>query len=147
MQYFCDHTTGCVAYDFTADGYGVFNVRTNLCVCWTREGGVRHKRVCTRVDSEGQKSRSSPCPARGSNPGSSDLNSDALTTELRHPQFLTMDCGLWVPFVINMTTLCLARDVAELSQGDCNTTVGAICYKYDYAVLGSRCCWTFTRWL
>ena len=47
--------------------------------------GVRHKQVCTRVDSERRRPKTcpSPCPARGSNPGSSDLNSDALTTELR----------------------------------------------------------------
>ena len=47
--------------------------------------GVRHKNFCksTRVDSEGQKNCSSPCPTRGSNPGSSHLNSYSLTTELR----------------------------------------------------------------
>ena len=45
----------CEAYSFTADGYGIFNVRTNLGVCCMREGGVRHKQVCTRVDSEGQE--------------------------------------------------------------------------------------------
>ena len=45
-------------------------------------GGVRHKEV---VDSEGHKSGMRPCPARGSNPGSSDGNSDALTTDLRPP--------------------------------------------------------------
>ena len=47
--------------------------------------GVRHKQVCTRVDSEGQKNLPLPCPAGGSNPGSSGFNSDTLTTELRAP--------------------------------------------------------------
>ena len=37
----------------------------------------------TRVDLEGEKNRTSPCPARGSNPGSSDLNSDDRPSELR----------------------------------------------------------------
>ena len=41
------HTTGCEAYSFTADGYGIFNVRTNLGPCRTHEEGR------TRVDSEG----------------------------------------------------------------------------------------------
>ena len=50
---------------------------------YTRSG-VRHKQVRARVDSEGKKNCASPCPAGGSNPGSADLNSDALTaTELR----------------------------------------------------------------
>ena len=44
---------------------------------------VRHKQGCIRVDSEGQKNCFSSCPARGSNLGFSDLNSDSLTTELR----------------------------------------------------------------
>ena len=34
---------------------------------------------------EGQKNCPSPCPTRGSNPGSSYFNSDSLTTELRPP--------------------------------------------------------------
>ena len=51
---------------------------------YTRRG-VRHKQVCTRVDSEEQKNGLSPCPTRGSNPGSSDSNSNAETTELRPP--------------------------------------------------------------
>ena len=39
-------------------------------------GGGRHEQVYTRVDSEGQNKFPSPCPSWGSNPGSSDLNSD-----------------------------------------------------------------------
>ena len=52
--------------------------------------GVRHKQFCTRVDSGGQKNCPSPCPDRGSNPESSDLPSDALTTELLPPCFATV---------------------------------------------------------
>ena len=64
---------------FTTHGHGIFNVLTKVGACRTHEGGS------TRVDSEGQKNCASPapCPARGSNPRSSGLNSDALTTELR----------------------------------------------------------------
>ena len=47
-------------------------------VCVIRTKGVRHKQVCTRVDSVRQKNCPSPCPARGLNSGSSDEKSDAL---------------------------------------------------------------------
>ena len=85
------HTIGCEAYSFTTDGYGIFKVRTHLfrCVPYTRRG-VRDKQGCTRVDSQRQKSCLSPCPTSGSNTGPSDLNSDALTTELHPPSFLWM---------------------------------------------------------
>ena len=37
----CDHTTGCEAYSFTTDGYGIFNVHTNLdCVSYTVRKGI-----------------------------------------------------------------------------------------------------------
>ena len=61
----CDRTTGCEAYSFTTDGYGIFNVRTPFgCVSYvyTRRR-IRHTQVCTRVDSERQTNCSSPCPA------------------------------------------------------------------------------------
>ena len=39
----CFDTTGCEAYSFTTDGYGIFNVHTNLFrVPYTRRG-IRHK--------------------------------------------------------------------------------------------------------
>ena len=60
----------------------IFNVRTHLGACRTHEGWVRHKQDCTGVDSEGQKNCFSPCLTKGSNPGSSDLNQESLTTEL-----------------------------------------------------------------
>ena len=68
-------------YHATTDGFGIFTMHTNL----GGGRGVRHKQVCTRVDSEGQKNRPSPCPTRGSNPRSSDFNSDTLTTESGPP--------------------------------------------------------------
>ena len=37
--FLCDHTTGCEAYSFTTDGYGIFNMRTNLGAYSTHEGG------------------------------------------------------------------------------------------------------------
>ena len=78
--FLCSHTTGCEAYSFATDRYGIFNVRTNLGACRTpfTRWGSDTKQVCTRVDSEGQKNGPSPCPTRRSNPGPSDLNSDSL---------------------------------------------------------------------
>ena len=91
----CFYTTGCEAYFFffTTDGYGICNVRTHLGACRAHEGegwggvGVRHKQVYTRVDSEWQK-KNPPIPHPAppgdrTNPGSSDKNSDSLTTEPR----------------------------------------------------------------
>ena len=38
--FWCDRTTGCEAYSFTADGYGIFNMCTiNLGARCTHEGG------------------------------------------------------------------------------------------------------------
>ena len=48
------------------------------------------RRSLHKVDSEGEKNSCSPCPARGSNPGSSELNSDSLTTELCPSVLLTV---------------------------------------------------------
>ena len=33
------HTTGCGAYSFTTNGYGIINVRTNLGTCRKHKGG------------------------------------------------------------------------------------------------------------
>ena len=47
----------------TTDGYGIFNMRTNLGACRTHEGGGgggRHKQVCTSVDSETEKTTLHP---------------------------------------------------------------------------------------
>ena len=39
-----DYTTGCEAYSFTTDGYGIFNVRKNVGACRTHEGGSGTKK-------------------------------------------------------------------------------------------------------
>ena len=35
----CGHTTGCEAYYFTTDGYGIFNMHTNVGAWCTYQGG------------------------------------------------------------------------------------------------------------
>ena len=91
-------TTCCEAsYLFTTDGCKIFNVRKR--VSRTRRGS-RDKQVCARVDSEGgmEENCFSPCSARGPIPGSEDLNSDSLTTELRPPSpvsYLTLYAHVW----------------------------------------------------
>ena len=79
--FLCGPTTDCEAYSATTDGYRICNCYTNLGACCTHEGGPGTSKSCTKVDSEGQKNCLSSCPARGSNPGSLDLNSDSLTAE------------------------------------------------------------------
>ena len=65
----CFHTTVCEAYSFATDGYWIFNVRTHLGACRTHEWrSGTSKSICTRVDSEGQKNCSSPCPCQGIEP-------------------------------------------------------------------------------
>ena len=52
----CFDTTGCEAYSFATDGYGIF-------MAMHVKGGVRHKQVCAKVvsvDSEGQKTVPQP---------------------------------------------------------------------------------------
>ena len=52
--FLCEHASGCEAYSFTTDGYGIFNARTNLPACRTRVGRCyEHKQLCTKIDSEG----------------------------------------------------------------------------------------------
>ena len=72
---------------------GIFNVRTNLGPCRTHEGGLgtnKSEQELTRRDRKHTVPH--PAPPRGSNPGSSDLNSDSLTTELRPPVNLSFRC-------------------------------------------------------
>ena len=82
MQYFLgDHTTVCQAYSFTTDGYGIFNVRNTFRVRAVHTKGGRHKQVCTRVDSEGQKQNNlaiHPAP-----PGDRTHGLRIWTTDLR----------------------------------------------------------------
>ena len=93
----CFNTTGCEAYSFTTDGYGIFSVLTNLRACRTHEGegggsggeGGRgggsdtNKSAQELIQRDIKTVSHSASPCVGSNPGSSDYNSDALTTELR----------------------------------------------------------------
>ena len=37
--FLCFHTTGCEAYSFMTDGYGILNARTDVGACHTHEGG------------------------------------------------------------------------------------------------------------
>ena len=78
------HTTGCEAYSFTTDGYGIL-MYTQI---WVRavhmKGGQAKTNLYKSWLGGTEKNCLSPCPTRGSNPESSDLNSEALTTEL-HP--------------------------------------------------------------
>ena len=55
--FLCDNTTGSEAYSFTTDGYGTFNVRTNVDAYRTHEGGEGSgtNKSAQRVDSEGPK--------------------------------------------------------------------------------------------
>ena len=81
------YTTDCEAYSFTTDGYEIFNMHTHLGACHTYEVGSgtdKSAQELTRMDKKEKEEKSclSSNPTRGSNPGSSDLNSDVLTTEL-----------------------------------------------------------------
>ena len=69
----------------------IFNMRTNVAACHTRRG-VRHKQVCTRVDSEGQKNYSS-LPRQGIEPMMCRFEF-WLTTELRSPHLLVTAASL-----------------------------------------------------
>ena len=85
------HTTNCEEYSFTTDGYEIFNMRTHLGACRTHEGGSgTNKSAQELIRRDRKKTCPLPCPARGSNPESSDLNSDAVTTELSYVPRLNM---------------------------------------------------------
>ena len=73
----------------TTDGYGIFNVRTNSGACRTHEGDSgTNNSTQQELTWRDRKNVPHPAPARESNPGSSDLNSDSLNhcTELRPPE-------------------------------------------------------------
>ena len=65
--FLCDHTTRCKAYSFTTDGFGIFNVWTNLGVCLTHEGGSGANKSA-QVDSEEQKKLLLTLPRQGIEP-------------------------------------------------------------------------------
>ena len=69
----CFHTAGCEACSFTTDRYGIFNVRTYSGLCSIHDGGSGTYTSAQELPRRDQKTCTLPCPARGSNPGSSDL--------------------------------------------------------------------------
>ena len=80
---------GCKAYCFTADGYGIFNVRIHLGTYRPHEGGLGTNKFAQELTRRERRNCPSPYPARGSNPGSSAYyNPDALTIEPRPPSGL-----------------------------------------------------------
>ena len=80
-MFLCLHTTGSEAYSFTTDRYGIFNVRTNLGACCSHEGGSGTNKSAQELTQRDRKNCPSSCRTWGSNPWSSDLNSDSLTTD------------------------------------------------------------------
>ena len=125
---------------FMTAGYGICNVRTHLGgVPFTRRG-VRHNQVCTRVDSEGQKKCLSPSPARGSNPGSSDLNSDSLSTELRPRSVSRIFCYVNELVLSSQQGLTLNWPKAMLrlkstKQQNCDLEMHKARYIYMYIII------------
>ena len=58
----CFHTTGCGAYSFTTDGYGIFNVRTHLGACRTHEGGSGTNKSAQELTRRDRKTVPHPAP-------------------------------------------------------------------------------------
>ena len=48
---------------FTMDGYGIFNMRTNLSVCRTHKGGSGTNKSAQELTLEGQQKKTVPHPA------------------------------------------------------------------------------------
>ena len=90
-------TTGSEAYSFTTDGYGIFNVRTTVGACRTHEGESGTNKSAQELTWRDRKTALHPAPPVDQ--GSSNLNSDALTTELRPPIPATKFCPeQWLRF-------------------------------------------------
>ena len=70
----CFHTTGCEAYSFTTDGYGIFNLRTNLGAYHTQERESGTNRSAQELTRRDRKNVSHPPPPGDRTQGSSDLN-------------------------------------------------------------------------
>ena len=78
----CFYSTGCEAYSFTTDEYGMFTMRTNVGVCSTHEKGSGPNKSAQELTWDGQKKTlflTPPLPAmQGIEPRVvRDLNSDA----------------------------------------------------------------------
>ena len=63
MQSFVYHTTGCEAYSFTTDGYGILNVYTNVGVCRTHKGGSGINKFAQELTRRAMTGKTVPHPA------------------------------------------------------------------------------------
>ena len=83
-------------------------MHTNLGACQRTHEGVSgtnksaHELICR------QKNCSSPCPTRESNPGPSDLNSDALTTETQ--TYVPRHNNYAYQFIFHQPLFCVCAD-------------------------------------
>ena len=71
------YITGCETYFFMTDEYGIFNVRTNLGACGTREGGSHTNKSALELTQRDRKTIAHPAPPWDQNQVFG-LNSDAL---------------------------------------------------------------------
>ena len=60
--FLCFYNTGCGAYSFTTDGYGIFNKRTHLGVCHTHEGGSGTNKSAKELTRSDRKTVPHPAP-------------------------------------------------------------------------------------
>ena len=96
----CGHTTGFVAYSWQMAMGSLMCAQIWVRAVHTKGGsGTRSLHKLTR---ERQKNCPSPCPARGSNPGSLGLNSDALPLSyVPRRQRSIQDQGLYRHIIIS----------------------------------------------
>ena len=87
VMFSCFHTTGCEAYSFVTDVYGIFNMHTHLGECL--KGGQAQTSLHKSWLGGTEKLSLTLSQPGDLKPGSSDLNVDALTSELRSPSSLT----------------------------------------------------------
>ena len=97
-------------YSFRTDGYGIFNVRTNLGACRTHEGGSGTNKSAQELTRRDKISLSYPAPPGDQTQGLWMKNSNTLTTELCPPS------------VEHIQTLSAAESVPEI-HGHCNNNL------------------------
>ena len=86
MQYFCVAIPGAVRPTVLQQTYvGSLTCEYIWVGAVRMKGESATKKFAQELTWRDRKTARYPAPTRGSNPGSSDLNSDALTTELRPP--------------------------------------------------------------
>ena len=69
----CFHATGCEAYSLRQMDMGSLTCAQIFRACRTHEGGSGTNKSAQELTRGDRKTCPSPCPTRGSNPGSSDL--------------------------------------------------------------------------